>query len=115
MKRSTMEYLAVLQISLNVGQNLSTDERAIAMNLTPVYEQWRQETLQEGQQRGLEQGLEHERSLILRQLTRRIGTIAPTIETQIRSLSLTQLEELGEALLEFSRPSDLEGWLRSQP
>jgi Domain of unknown function (DUF4351) len=102
MKRSTMEYLAVLQISLNVGQNLSTDERAIAMNLTPVYEKWRQETLQEG-----------ERSLILRQLTHRIGPIASNIETQISAFSVSQLEELGEALLDFSSAADLDRWLRS--
>ncbi|WP_404783611.1 DUF4351 domain-containing protein [Altericista sp. CCNU0014] len=113
MKRRTMEHLAVLQISLNVGQNLTTDERALAMNLTPVYEKWRQETLDEGQQRGLEQGLQHERSLILRLLSRKIGSIAPTTETQIRSLSLTQLEALGEALLDFSQASDLSDWLRT--
>jgi predicted transposase YdaD len=117
MKRRTMEHLAVLQISLNVGQNLSMDERALAMNLTPIYEKWRQETLNEGQQRGLEQGLEqglqHERSLILRLLSCKVGTIAPTTETQIRTLSLTQLETLGEALLDFSQPSDLTDWLRN--
>jgi hypothetical protein len=61
---------------------------------------------------GIEQGVvQGERSLILRQLTRRIGMIAPTTETQIRSLSLTNLEALGEALLDFSQPSDLTDWL----
>jgi predicted transposase/invertase (TIGR01784 family) len=64
-----------------------------------------------GRQAGIQEGLEHEKSLILRQLTRRIGTIAPPLETQIRSLSLTQLEALGEALLDFSEPADLENWL----
>jgi predicted transposase/invertase (TIGR01784 family) len=54
-----------------------------------------------------------EQALILRQLTRCIGTIAPETEAQIKALSLTQLEELGEALLDFSQPSDLESWLRS--
>jgi predicted transposase YdaD len=83
------------------------------MNLTPVYEKWRQETLDEGQQRGLEQGLEHERSLILRLLFRKVGAIAPETEAKIRALSLMQLEELGEALLDFSQPSDLTDWLRS--
>jgi Domain of unknown function (DUF4351) len=53
------------------------------------------------------------RLLILRLLTRRFGTIAPTTETQIRSLSLSQLEALGEALLDFSQPSDLMDWLRT--
>jgi hypothetical protein len=110
MKRRTMEHLAVLQISLNVGQNLSTDERALAMNLTPVYEKWRQETLNEGRQEGRQEG---ELAFALRLITRRFGTIAPSTQTQIRSLSLTQLESLGEALLDFSQPSDLENWLGS--
>jgi Domain of unknown function (DUF4351) len=35
------------------------------------------------------------------------------LQTQIEALSLPQLEDLGEALLEFSRPEDLEDWLRT--
>jgi hypothetical protein len=66
--------------------------------------------IQEGRQEGRADG---ERSLILRQISRRIGQITPTTETQIRSLSLIQLEELGEALLDFSSLSDLEAWLQS--
>jgi predicted transposase YdaD len=62
---------------------------------------------------GIQEGLAHEKSLVLRQLTRRVGTIAPATETQIRSLSLTQLEDLGEALLDFTQPSDLDEWLKS--
>jgi Domain of unknown function (DUF4351) len=110
MKRRTMEHLAVLQISLNVGQNLTTDERALSMNLTPVYEKWRQETLDEGRQEGLEQEAQ---SLILRQLTRRIGNVSPTIRSQIQSLPLAQLESLGEALLDFTSVADLDRWLRT--
>jgi predicted transposase YdaD len=56
-----------------------------------------------------------ERSLILRQLTRRIGMLAPNIESQIATLSIAQLESLGEALLDFSSSTDLDEWLRSHP
>lgn len=49
---------------------------------------------------------------VLRLLPHRIGAIPPEIEAQIRTLSLTQLEELGEALLGFSQLSDLQDWLR---
>jgi hypothetical protein len=62
---------------------------------------------------GFERGIGHERSLILRQLTRRIGTIAPDIESQIGTLSISQLESLGEALLDFSTAADLDEWLRT--
>jgi hypothetical protein len=55
-----------------------------------------------------------ERLLILKLLTRRIGTIAPEAESQIQALSLEQLEALGEALLDFGSPDDLRVWLQSQ-
>jgi predicted transposase YdaD len=68
----------------------------------------------EAEARGEAKGkIEGELNFALRLLTRRIGTIAPQAEAQIRSLSLTQIEELGEALLDFSQPSDLSDWLRS--
>jgi predicted transposase YdaD len=66
-----------------------------------------------GIQEGRQEGLEQERSLILRLLTRRVGPIAPLLETQIRELSLLQLEDLGEALLDFTQPADLDNWLQS--
>jgi predicted transposase/invertase (TIGR01784 family) len=69
---------------------------------TKVY----QEALDEGRQEG-------ELNFALRLLTHRFGTIAPNLKAQIRSLSLGQLESLGEALLDFSHPSDLTDWLRS--
>jgi Domain of unknown function (DUF4351) len=63
---------------------------------------------------GIEKGVIQEaRSLILRQLTRRVGTLAPNIESQISTLSVSQLESLGEALLDFSSAADLDEWLRS--
>jgi hypothetical protein len=53
------------------------------------------------------------RSLVLRLLTRRVGSVPEFLQTQIEALSLAQLEDLGEALLEFSRPEDLESWLQA--
>jgi len=50
--------------------------------------------------------------LILRLLTRRFGAIEPEIEQQIRTLSITQLEELAKALLDFSSQSDLVDFLQ---
>ena len=51
--------------------------------------------VQEGEQTGAIKG---EQSLILRQLTRRLGTISPDAASQVRTLSQAQLESLGEAL-----------------
>jgi predicted transposase YdaD len=70
--------------------------------------------IKRGIEQGIEQGMAQEaRSLILRQLTRRIGMVAPSIESQIATLSIAQLESLGEALLDFSSAADLGEWLRS--
>jgi predicted transposase/invertase (TIGR01784 family) len=52
-------------------------------------------------------------SLILRQLVRRLGTIQPETENSIRQLSVQELENLGEAVLDFNHPSDLIVWLQA--
>ena len=52
-------------------------------------------------------------SLILRQLVRRLGTIQPETENCIRQLSVEELENLGEAVLDFNHPSDLTAWLQA--
>lgn len=73
-----------------------------------------QEILQEGEQKGRQEGRqEGERSLILRLLSRRVGFLSSEVRSQVESLSLEQLESLGEALLDFSGSSDLELWLRT--
>jgi predicted transposase YdaD len=93
-----------------IAQNLNEDKKALAMNLTPVYEQRRKETLQEGRQEGRQEG---ERSLILRQLSRRVGTMSPDVMSQVEALPLQHLEALGEALLDFTNADDLMTWLRT--
>jgi predicted transposase YdaD len=50
-------------------------------------------------------------TMIYRQLPRRIGPVALELQERLLQLSASQLEELGEALLDFSRPEDLIAWL----
>ncbi|MCL1473577.1 DUF4351 domain-containing protein [Argonema antarcticum] len=66
--------------------------------------------MEQGIEQGLQQGRQREASLILRLLNRRIGGIAPNLEARIRGLSVDKLEELGEALLDFSDVADLIAW-----
>ena len=80
----------------------------------------RQEGREEGRQEGREEGREEGRrqegiSLIMRLLTRRVGELPEGVCNQVTQLSLPQLEQLGEALLEFSTLTDLEIWLTQQP
>ena len=51
-----------------------------------------------------------EANLVIRQLNRRCGKLTPIQEEKVRSLSISQLESLGEALLDFTGISDLENW-----
>lgn len=61
-----------------------------------------------------EEGREEEaRSLILRQLTRRVGELPQQVRERIETLCLEQLENLGEALLDFTSMADLQAWLEA--
>jgi predicted transposase YdaD len=50
--------------------------------------------------------------LIMRQLNRKVGVVIPELEAQISQLQTSQLEELAEALLDFTNPGDLVAWLQ---
>ena len=69
-----------------------------------------QEILEEGRQEGRQ---EAGRSLILRLLTRQVGDLPEALRSRISSLSIEQLENLGEALLDFGAIADLEDWFRA--
>ena len=49
---------------------------------------------------------------MLRQLKRKLGTISETAEARIRKLSLEELQQLSDDLLNFNSRSDLTAWLR---
>jgi predicted transposase/invertase (TIGR01784 family) len=118
----------ICTIAVYKFSKLSRDEVEAMLGLrleeTRVYQEARAEGeergvakgRQEGEQAGILKGeqagiLKGEQALILRQLTRRIGSVAPSVLVQVQSLSLAQLESLGEALLDFSQLDDLMKWL----
>ncbi len=88
--------------------NLSRDEvdmmLGIELQQTRVY--------REAEEQGNVKGRQDEaQGLILRLLNRRVGNIPIDLEARIKTLPLAQLEELGEALLDFSQMGDLVAWL----
>jgi predicted transposase YdaD len=87
--------------------NLSRREVEAMLGITLGQTRVYQEAKAEGREEG-------ERSLILRLLPRRVGEVPESIRVQINTLSLTQLESLAEALLDFSNLSDLETWLAEE-
>lgn len=74
------------------------------MRLAPLYQQDREQAVQQGRQQG-------EADLVLSQLQRRFGEIPQNLEETIRNLSVERLEDLGLALLDFDNLADLDNWL----
>jgi Domain of unknown function (DUF4351) len=107
-RSSILKLLANWKISIEITGQVS-EEQELMMALSEAYLEWEQQTEQRGLDKGLQQG---EQSLILRQLSRRIGELSPAMVQQIQSLSLVQLESLGEALLDFTSADDLVTWLQ---
>jgi predicted transposase YdaD len=67
---------------------------------------------QEAKAEGREEGREEEgRSLVMRLLNRRFGALPEALVVKIANLSIAQIEDLAEALLEFQTIADLEAWL----
>ena len=104
-----------------VKQILRSDIMKESVIYQDILEEGRQEGLQLGLQQGIEQGLQEgikqglqqQQALILRLLNRRVGNIPTNLQTIIEQLSQTQLEDLTEALLDFTTLSDLSNWLES--
>ena len=69
---------------------------------TRVYQEAKQEGRQEGEVR-----------LVLRLLSKRVGIISDRSIEIINSLTLEQLDDLGDALLDFGNIADLDNWLKS--
>ncbi|MEH2368933.1 DUF4351 domain-containing protein [Nostoc sp.] len=67
-----------------------------------------------GERIGYERGKQEQgQTLVLRQLQKRVGELPQEVRGQIQTLSLEQLEALGEALLDFITIQDLLNWLEA--
>lgn len=78
-----------------------------------------QEALAEGLEQGLEQGLERGRqqegvTLITRLLERKFGELPSGLRSPLAHLTLTQLELLADALLDFSSLDEVTDWLNRE-
>lgn len=90
-------------------ENLSYRELEAMFGLSELK---RTRVYQEGKEEGEQEGRKEEaRSLILRLLGRRLGKLEQKTIARVERLSLQKLEELAEALLDFSKIEDLESWL----
>ena len=97
-------------LELTMDQQTEFDEQ-LSEIAAPEQEQV-MEIVTSWMKQGIELGqLSGEQRLVVRQLHRQIGPAVDEHREQIESLSLEELEELGESLLHFESPADLTAWL----
>jgi predicted transposase/invertase (TIGR01784 family) len=97
--------LAGLRFEENLIRQLFRED---IMRESVIYQSIRQE----GKQEGLQEGLKQEAlKLTMRLLRRRFGELETRIVAKVQQLSREQLEELTEALFDFSEVEDLDAWL----
>lgn len=69
----------------------------------------------EGEVQGRAEGEIHgQRRLVLRQLTRKLGTLSANLQAEVNALPPPLLIELSEALLDFTTQDELQAWLAAQ-
>lgn len=108
-QQQALSSYAQLLAGLKFGKTMIQQAfRSSVMRESVIY----QEIYQEGRQEGRQEG---EAALVLRLLNRRFGAIAPEALAQIQTLTIEELEDLAEAILEFAAPEDLLTWLQIQP
>ena len=75
-----------------------------------IAETLRKEGMQIGLRKSRQEGTT---ALTLRLLHKRFGKLTDRTQARIKALSVEQLEQLGEALLDFQAPQDLTKWLKA--
>jgi predicted transposase/invertase (TIGR01784 family) len=83
-------------------------------DMNGVIETAREEGMTQGIQVGMAQGVqEGKRSLLLKQLSRKLGTISDDIKILLQQLSPDRLDALSEALFDLENLADLHNWLKN--
>jgi len=103
---------------IDIYLKLNTEEQEVfeqeLARIEPVQQEEVMEIVTSWMETGIQKGLKQEAlSLVRRQLNRRCGSLLPELQQQIQGLSLEKLEELGEALLDFTSVDDLTSWLQN--
>ena len=107
-----LSFFASFVLEIPLVQQIMRWDMSI-LRQSPWYQEILKEGLEQGQQQGLQQGLQQEGvNLVSRLIRRRFGEISPATQRQIQELSTPELENLAEALLDFTEIRDLEQWLK---
>ena len=99
-----MQLFEVAQIT-----NFSQQERDAYENSLKYYRDMKG-VIETAREEGREDGM---RSLLFKQLSRKLGIIPDEIKVLLNQLSLEQLDELSEALFDLGNIEDLHNWLKN--
>ena len=103
-RKAALELLYNLQQNLQVTQNQDEEDRELLMRLAPLYQQDREQAIQEGEQRGLETGIQQGERLVVENLLKvRFGEIDNELQEIIEPLLALSPEEFTPLLLQLSR------------
>jgi Domain of unknown function (DUF4351) len=89
-----------LRIILESQKSRKIEDQELIMQLSPLY----LAEIQAAEERG-------EQTVIMRQLKRRVGELSVQVQDRIKSLPLAKLDNLADALLDFTSMEDLTAWL----
>ena len=114
-----LRLLAAWKVRIDIGEVQDFLQQETVMAYPQAFLDWEEATEKRGQDKGISIGEErgqrsHALSLVRRLLRRRFGELPSTIETEIEKLSLDQLDQLGEDLLEFIGIENLQQWINDQ-
>jgi predicted transposase/invertase (TIGR01784 family) len=106
---ATASILAGLVLDKNLVKQIL---RRDIMRESVIYQDILVEGRVEGRAEGRVEGrVEEARALVIRQLTRKLGNVSPSLLAKIEALPLERVELLGEDLLDFTSIANLEQWL----
>ncbi len=105
-RQNALKLLSDLMVVLERKQNRNNPDTELLMSLktSQPYLDYIEEITQQGR-------IAEGRTLVLKQLNRKLGSLSPELTAKVSELSLDRLEALGEDLLDFQAVVDLEDWL----
>jgi hypothetical protein len=103
-RKATLELLYNLRQNLRVNQNSEEDDRELIMRLEPLYQQDREQAIQEGKLEGKLEGVKQgERLVVENFLQFRFGSLDNELQAIIEPLLALPPEEFTSLLMQLSR------------
>jgi hypothetical protein len=104
LRSNALDLFLSLKLELEAKPSIEAEERELIMQLSPLLLEKIKVAKEEGEIIG-------EARMVVRLLNRRFGDVPTQLVDRIQQLTVEQLEELGEALLDFATIADLETWM----